>query len=59
MSKEAKMSLLSLMLPEGILDHFDIAGFEGKPIKLPLYVNRLILYLEEKANTTTVQGLSV
>ena len=48
MNKETDLSLLSLFLPEGLLTYFDVVGFDKKPIKDPLYVNRLIIYLEEK-----------
>ncbi len=48
MDKETDLSLLSLFLPEGLLDFFDIVGFEQKPIKNPMYDNRLIVFLEEK-----------
>ena len=48
MNKENDLSLLSLFLPEGLLTYFDIVGFDKKPIKDPLYVNRLTIHLEEK-----------
>ena len=48
MNKETDLSLLSLILPEGLLTYFDIVGFDRKPIKDPLYVNRLTIYLEER-----------
>ena len=48
MDKGTDLSLLSLFLPEGLLDFFDIVGFEQKPIKNPLYDNRLTVFLEEK-----------
>ncbi|WP_205667211.1 hypothetical protein [Arenibacter latericius] len=48
MDKGTDLTLLSLFLPEGILDFFDIVGFEQKPIKNPLYFNRLTVFLEEK-----------
>lgn len=48
MNKETDLSLLSLFLPEGLLTFFDVVGFEKRPIKDPLYENRLIIYLEEK-----------
>lgn len=48
MNKETDLSLLSLFLPEGLLTYFDVVGFDKKPIKDPLYVNRLTIYLEEK-----------
>jgi len=48
MDKGTDLSLLSLFLPEGLLDFFDIVGFEQKPIKNPMYDNRLIVFLEEK-----------
>lgn len=48
MDKGTDLSLLSLFLPEGLLDFFDIVGFEQKPIKNPMYDNRLTVYLEEK-----------
>jgi len=48
MNKGTELSLLSLILPEGILDYFDIVGFDKKAIKHVLYENRLTIYLEEK-----------
>ncbi|MEO2069867.1 MAG: hypothetical protein ABGW99_10815 [Zunongwangia sp.] len=48
MNKSTEFSLLSLLLPEGILEYFDIVGFDKKPIKHVLYENRLTIYLEEK-----------
>lgn len=48
MDKGTDLSLLSLFLPEGLLDFFDIVGFEQKPINNPLYDNRLTVFLEEK-----------
>ncbi|PVW12606.1 ISAon1 family transposase N-terminal region protein, partial [Marixanthomonas spongiae] len=48
MNKETDLPLLSLILPEGLLTYFTIVGFDKKPIKDPLYVNRLTIYLEEK-----------
>ncbi|GGW30319.1 ISAon1 family transposase N-terminal region protein [Arenibacter certesii] len=48
MDKGTDLTLLSLFLPEGILDFFAIVGFEQKPIKNPLYFNRLTVFLEEK-----------
>lgn len=48
MNKDTELSLLSLLLPAGILDYFDIVGFDKKPIKHTLYENRLTIYLEEK-----------
>lgn len=48
MNKGTDFSLLSLILPEGILEYFDIVGFDKKSIKHVLYENRLTIYLEEK-----------
>ena len=48
MNKGTDLSLLSLFLPEGLLDFFDVVGHEQKPIKNPLYFNRLTIFLEEK-----------
>ncbi|WP_227009133.1 ISAon1 family transposase N-terminal region protein [Christiangramia fulva] len=48
MNKETDLSLLKLFLPEGLLMFFNVVGFDKKPIKDPLYVNRLTIYLEEK-----------
>lgn len=47
-NKETDLSLPRVILPEGLLTYFDIIGFDKKPIKNPLNVNRLTIYLEEK-----------
>ena len=61
MNKDTELSLLSLILPEGILEYFDIVGFDKKPIKHVLYENRLTIYLEEKKqiNSFTLNYRSV
>lgn len=48
MKKDIELFLLSLLLPAGILDYFDVVGFDKKAIKHVLYENRLTIYLEEK-----------
>ena len=48
MNNMSDLSLLNLFLPEGLLDYFDVVGFDKKPITDPLYVSRLTIYLEEK-----------
>lgn len=39
---------MSLFLPEGLLDFFDIVGHEQKPIKNPSYFNGLTIFLEAR-----------
>jgi len=41
-------SLLTLFLPEGILDYFDITGFERIDSNLETYDKRLTIFLTEK-----------
>ena len=41
-------SLLSLFLPEGILDYFDITDFERTNSNLKTYDKRLTIFLTEK-----------
>ena len=41
-------SLLSLFLPEGILDYFDITDFERTDSNLKTYGKRLTIFLTEK-----------
>lgn len=41
-------SLLSLFLPDGILDYFDITGFERTDSNLKTYDKRLTIFLTEK-----------
>ena len=41
-------SLLSLFLPDGILDYFDITGFERTDSTLKTYDKRLTIFLTEK-----------
>ena len=41
-------SLLSLFLPTGILDYFDITGFERTDSNLKTYDKRLTIFLTEK-----------
>jgi len=48
MEKDINAELLELILPEGILEHFEITGFEkGKSEKF-IYDQTLTIYLEEK-----------
>lgn len=42
------ISLLSLFLPDGILDYFDITGFERTDSNLKTYDKRLTIFLTEK-----------
>src|SRR5690606_41902395 len=48
MNKDTELSLLSLLLPAGILDYFDVVGFDKRALQHVLYENRLTIYLEEK-----------
>lgn len=41
-------SLISLFLPAGILDYFDITGFEKTDSNLKTYSKRLTIFLSEK-----------
>jgi len=41
-------SLISLFLPEGILDYFDITSFERTDSNLKTYDKRLTIFLSEK-----------
>lgn len=41
-------SLLALFLPEGILDYFEITGFERTDSNLQTYDKRLTIFLTEK-----------
>lgn len=41
-------SLISLFLPEGILDYFDIIGFDRTSSDLKTYDKRLTIFLTEK-----------
>lgn len=41
-------SLISLFLPEGILDYFDIIGFDRTSSHLKTYDKRLTIFLTEK-----------
>jgi len=41
-------SLISLFLPDGILDYFDITGFERTDSNLKTYDKRLTIFLSEK-----------
>lgn len=41
-------SLISLFLPDGLLDYFEITGFEKTDSNLKTYDKRLTIYLTEK-----------
>jgi hypothetical protein len=48
MDKDINQSLLELILPEGILEYFDIVGFDKGNSGKYVYDKTLIIYLEEK-----------
>jgi hypothetical protein len=48
MKDDLNQSLLELILPEGILDHFEITGFEKGESGKYVYDKTLTIHLEEK-----------
>ncbi len=48
MEKDINAALLEMILPEGILDDFDITGFEKGNSDKYIYDKTLIIHLEEK-----------
>ncbi|WP_029510409.1 ISAon1 family transposase N-terminal region protein [Marinilabilia salmonicolor] len=48
MKEDINQSLLELILPEGVLDHFNIVGLEKGESGKYVYDKTLTIYLEEK-----------
>lgn len=48
MQKDMNFALLELVLPEGILDYFEIKDFKTAPTGEKIYLKKLTIYLDEK-----------